>query len=105
LTVFVSAWVLTACATTQGAKLSRADAQGIALGRVRGGTVTESELERERGRLVWSFDVTTPGTTDVTEILVDARTGEVVSVEKENEEEQRREKSLDSKPGGRRTAP
>jgi uncharacterized membrane protein YkoI len=58
--------------------------------------VTASELEREHGRLVWSLDIATPGTSDITEILVDARTGEIVSVEKETPEQQRLEKERDS---------
>ena len=43
----------------------------------------ESELEKEHGRLVWSFDIAMPGTNVVTEVQVDAMTGEIVSVEKE----------------------
>ncbi len=76
------------CATSQAklesqAKISKADAQQIALAKVPGGTVKESELEKEKGKLVWSFDFTTPGTKEITEVLVDAMTGEVVGIEKE----------------------
>jgi len=45
--------------------------------------VQSSELEEEKGKLVWSFDIATPGTKDITEVLVDALTGQVVSTEKE----------------------
>ena len=42
------------------------------------GTIKESELEKEHGKLIWSFDIATPGTTDITEVNVDAITGKVV---------------------------
>lgn len=66
------------------AKLDRDAAEKIALARVPGGTVQEAELEREHGRLIWSFEITTAGIDGVTEVNVDAKTGEVVSVEKES---------------------
>ncbi len=85
------------CATTQTAKVSKTDAEKIALTRAPGGTIRESELENEHGKLVWSFDIATPGTSDVTEVQVDATTGQVVSVEKETPEQQRTEKKQDEK--------
>ena len=85
------------CATTQTAKLSRAEAERVALTRAAGGTVKESELEKEHGKLVWSFDIATPGTTDITEVQVDAVTGEVVSVENETVAQQQAEKKQDKK--------
>jgi hypothetical protein len=94
---FAATVAFAGCASTQGAKLSRADAQVIALGRLGGGTVREGALETERGRLVWSFDVAASGTSDITEVLVDARTGEIVSLETENVEQQRLEKERDTK--------
>ncbi len=85
------------CATTQTAKLSKTDAEKIALTRTPGGTVKESELEKEHGRLVWSFDIATPGTNDITEVQVDAVTGQIVSVEIETPAKQRAEKKQDEK--------
>jgi uncharacterized membrane protein YkoI len=73
------------------AKVSRADAEKIALAKVPNGTVKEAELEKEKGRLVWSFDLTTPGTADITEILVDAKTGEIVATETETPAAQAKE--------------
>ena len=63
------------------AKVSKDDAQKTALAKVPNSTVKEAEIEKERGKLVWSFDLTTPDTKDVTEVNVDAITGDVVSVE------------------------
>ena len=62
-------------------KISRAQAEATALKKAHGGTVKEGELEEENGKLVWSFDIARPGTRNVTEVLVDAITGEVVSTE------------------------
>lgn len=85
------------CATTQTPKLSQAAAEKVALTRAPGGTVKERALEKEHGRLVWSFDIATPGTDDITEVQVDAVTGEVVSVEKETPAQQQSEKKQDEK--------
>lgn len=85
------------CATTQSPKLSRAEAEKVALTRAAGGTVKESELEKEHGRLVWSFDIAMPGTNVVTEVQVDAMTGAIVSVERETPAQQEAEKKKDNK--------
>jgi uncharacterized membrane protein YkoI len=77
------------------AKVSRADAEKTALTKAPGGTVKEAELEKEKGRLIWSFDITTPDSKDITEVGVDAVTGEVVSVEKEKAEGEKKEKQKD----------
>ena len=74
------------------AKVSRADAEKIARAKVPGGTIKEGELEKEKGKLIWSFDLTTPDTKDITEVNVDAITGEVVSVEKEAAKEKGKDK-------------
>jgi uncharacterized membrane protein YkoI len=74
------------------AKITKEQAQQTALAKAPGGTVKEAELEKEKGRLIWSFDIATPGSKDITEVAVDATTGEVVSVETETPEQQKQEK-------------
>jgi uncharacterized membrane protein YkoI len=74
------------------AKISKDDAEKTALAKVPNGTIKESELEKEHGKLIWSFDIATPGTKDITEVNVDAITGNVVSTEKETSEDQKKEK-------------
>ena len=69
------------------AKISKADAQAVALAKVPNGTVKEGELEREHGKLIWSFGFTTPDSKDITEVNVDAISGEIVNVEHEKGEE------------------
>jgi hypothetical protein len=76
----------------------------IAMARVPGGRVTEAEIEIEHGKLVYSFDLAVPGRSGVEEVLVDARTGTVVSVEHEDDAVGRAEPPADStKPPARRS--
>jgi uncharacterized membrane protein YkoI len=74
------------------AKISQEQAQQTALAKAPGGTVKEGELEKEKGKLIWSFDIATPGSPNITEVGVDAITGDVVSVETETPEQQQKEK-------------
>ncbi len=74
------------------AKISRAEAEKIALAKVPNGTIKEGEIEKEKGKLIWSFDIATPGTADISEVQVDALTGGVVAVEHESPAEQAKEK-------------
>jgi uncharacterized membrane protein YkoI len=73
------------------AKVSKDDAGKTALAKVPNGTIKESELEKEHGKLIWSFDVATPDTKDITEVNVDAITGNVISTEKESPDDQEKE--------------
>ena len=73
------------------ARVSKADAEKTALAKVPTGTIKEGELEKEKGKLIWSFDIITPVTKDITEVNVDAITGDVVSVEKEPAESEAKE--------------
>ena len=86
---FVAAFCA-ACATTNP-RLSRAEAEKIALAKVPGGQVKEAELEKEHGVLVWSFDIATPGSPNITEVLVNATTGEIVRTEIETPADQAKE--------------
>ena len=79
------------------AKITRVDAEKIALAKAPGGKIEEGELEEEGGKLVWSFDISTPGSKDITEVQVDAVSGAVVSVEKETPADQKKEKENDKK--------
>ena len=78
------------------ATVTKEDATKTALARVPSGTVKEAELEKEHGKLVWSFDIATPGTKDITEVQVDAKTGAIVSQTKESAASEAKEKKADS---------
>jgi len=75
------------------AKISKADAERIALSKVPGGAIKEGELEKENGRLIYSFDIARAGSKDITEVHVDAVTGAVVGVENESAEQEKAEKA------------
>lgn len=75
-----------------GAKIAKSEAERIALAQTPNGTIKEGELEKEKGRLIWSFDITTPGSQDTTEVNVDAQSGKVVSMTKETPEQEKKEK-------------
>jgi hypothetical protein len=63
------------------AKISESAAKKIALSKVPAGTIQSAELEKERGKLIWSFDISKPRTKNITEIQVDASNGRIVSVQ------------------------
>ena len=65
------------------AKISKEDAEEIAMSKVPDGTIKESELEKEKGHLQWSFDMARPGQKDITEVNIDAITGAVLNIGQE----------------------
>lgn len=73
------------------ARITEDSARTIALARVPNGQVKSAELEREHGRLVYSFDIAVPGKAGVEEILVSAHTGHIVSTKHESPESERAE--------------
>ncbi len=77
------------------AKIDRAAAEKTALTRVPNGHIREGELEREHGRLVWSFDIAPPSSADIIEVQVDALTGRIVSVATETPADQAKEAAAD----------
>lgn len=66
------------------AKVTKAEATSTALSRVPHAQVKSAEIEREHGRLIWSFDLAEAGKSGITEIQVSALTGKVVSVQHES---------------------
>jgi uncharacterized membrane protein YkoI len=84
-------------ASISGARISKAEATRIALAQVPNGAIKEGELEKENGRLIWSFDIRTPGSRDTTEVNVDAQSGQVLSVSKETPEQEKKEKKEEAK--------
>ena len=77
------------------AKITKAEAQKTVLTKAADGTVKDAEIENEDGKLVWSFDITRPGTKDITEVLVDAMTGKIVKVDVESPRDQAKEAAED----------
>lgn len=79
------------------AKVSEAQASSTALAKVPKGVVKSSELENEKGKLVWSFDISQPSAKGVTEIQVDAITGKIVSLKKETPAQESKEAKAEVK--------
>ena len=77
------------------ARITRSAAEKIALAKVPSGTVKSAELENERGALVWSFDIATPKSADIHEVLVNARNGKIVHTEIESPKAQAKENAAD----------
>ncbi len=65
------------------AKVTASAATATALAKVPGGKVQSAEIEKEDGKLVYSFDIKVAGKSGIEEVLVDAMSGAVVSVEHE----------------------
>lgn len=77
------------------ARITKEQAQEIALKRAPG-TVESGELEKEHGRLVYSFDIrNAKGTID--EVQVSAITGKIVRVEHENKKQEEAEKRKEAR--------
>jgi uncharacterized membrane protein YkoI len=79
------------------AKITKADAQTTALAKVPNGTMKTAELEKEHGKLIWSFDIGIPHSKNITEVQVDAKTGKIVSVQVETPQDQAKEAAADQR--------
>lgn len=78
------------------ARISVDSAAKLAMAHVPGGAIEKAELEREKGGLIWSFDIRVTGQEGITEVNVNAVTGAVSPVEHENAASERREAREDS---------
>lgn len=80
---------------TKQARVGKERAEKIALAEVPGGKIQSEEIENEHNALVWSFDIEKPNSKNITEVLVNARTGEIVSVNEETPSDQAKEAAAD----------
>lgn len=79
------------------AKLTMDEARAIAL-REESGKIESEELEKEQGKLVYSFDIRNSKGT-ITEIWVDAKTGAIVHKSEEDAAAEAQEKAADMRSG------
>ena len=79
------------------AKIAEADARKTALAAVPGGKVQSHELERENGKLIYSYDIKVAGKSGVEEVNVDAMTGAIVAHEHEDAKAEAKEKKAEAK--------
>jgi uncharacterized membrane protein YkoI len=81
----------------KAAKISEADARATALKQVPSGTVKSEELEREHGKLIYSYDITVPGKTGIDEVNVNAIDGSVVGKQHETPKAEKAEAKQEAK--------
>jgi uncharacterized membrane protein YkoI len=86
------------------AKVAEKAARATALAQVPGGKVTKHELERENGKLLYSYDIATTGKTGIDEVQVDALTGTVLSNKHETPAMEKAEATADAKAHATRKA-
>ena len=79
------------------AKISLETARATALAKVPHGEVRSEELEKEHGKLIYSFDIAVPGKSGVEEVNVDAVSGKVLAVEHESARAEKQEKAQEAK--------
>ncbi len=70
------------------AKITKNEAEHLALAKVPNGRIEGAELEREHGKLIWSFDIAQADTKNITEVQVDAKTGKIASLQVESPKDQ-----------------
>ena len=79
------------------AKISKLAATRTALKQVPRGKVQSSEIERENGKLIYSFDIKVAGKSGIEEVNVDAMTGAVVAHEHESPKSEKAEGAAEKK--------
>jgi uncharacterized membrane protein YkoI len=79
------------------AKISEATARATALKEVPNGVVKSNELEREGGKLIYSYDITVAGKTGIDEVNVNAIDGSVVAKQHETPKSEKTEAIKEAK--------
>lgn len=86
------------------ATISPEAARSAALALVPKGKIAEQEIEVENGKLAYSFDIKVPGRTGIEEVLIDAKTGAVISHEHEGPKAEAAERAKDAREAKRKQA-
>ena len=81
----------------KSATITEKEAVTKAKAAVPNGTIDALELERENGKLLWSFDFKVPGKTGIDEVQVNAKTGKVGKVVHETPADEKKEAAADAK--------
>jgi Na+-transporting NADH:ubiquinone oxidoreductase subunit NqrC len=79
------------------AKITEDAAAKTALAKVPKGTIEAVELEKEKGKLLYSYDIKVAGKKGVEEVHVDAVTGKFLSQEHESAEAEKKEAADEAK--------
>jgi uncharacterized membrane protein YkoI len=79
------------------ARITMAQARALATSTVPGAKIQAGEIEREGGKLIYSFDMKTQGKTGIDEVNIDAMTGKVIGNQHETPKDERAEAKADAK--------
>jgi uncharacterized membrane protein YkoI len=79
------------------AKFTMTQARALASQTVPGAAIQAGEIERENGKLIYSFDMKTKGKTGIDEVNIDAMTGTVIGNQHETPKAERAEAKADAK--------
>jgi uncharacterized membrane protein YkoI len=79
------------------ARMTMPQARALASKTVPGATIQAGEIERENGKLIYSFDMKTKGKTGIDEVNIDAMTGTVIGNQHETPKAERAEAKADAK--------
>ena len=87
------------------AKIEESTAAATAQKRVPKATIEAVELEREKGKLMFSYDMKTPGKSGIDEVNVDAMTGKIIGFSHESPATERKEAAAEAKEKAEKKAP
>jgi uncharacterized membrane protein YkoI len=79
------------------AKITMADARALATKTVPNAKIQAGEIEREGGKLIYSFDMKTAGKSGIDEVNIDAMTGTVIANQHESPKAEQAEAKADAK--------
>ena len=81
----------------KAAAITESAASATAKTRVPKGTIQSVELERENGKLIYSYDIKTTGKSGIDEVHIDAMTGKVIAFAHESPAAEKKEAAADAK--------
>ncbi|MEP6620928.1 MAG: PepSY domain-containing protein [bacterium] len=79
------------------ARMTMADARAMAMRTVPNATIQAGEIEREGGKLIYSFDMKVAGKSGIDEVNIDAMTSKLISKEHETPADEKKEAKADAK--------
>ena len=79
------------------AKITMKEARALAEKTVPSGKIASGEIEREGGKLIYSFDMKVPGKSGIDEVNIDAMTGTLISNQHETPKDEKAEAKADAK--------
>ena len=79
------------------AKVKEADAIAIAKKEVPNGRIESGEIEREGGKLIYSFDIKVPNKSGIEEVNIDALSGALVKHEHETPKAEKKEAAMEAR--------